>query len=106
VLKNAEKFRRDIFHLALMQELTLHYLNGNTDLLESKLNSYKKRVNLAEPPFSFEKDLPYLLNKIIHEPEEKSHFTKLHDTITQSITNENKQVFTNFISLYQIVYRK
>lgn len=99
VIKHAEIFRKDLFHLALMAELSIHYLLGNVDLLESKLNSFKRHLNQEELPFGFEKDLPPLLNKIIQSPSEKSNFTDLHETIISSLNKENKFIYTNFITL-------
>lgn len=106
VLKHAEKFRKDVFHMALISELTVHYFLGNDQLLESKLNSLKRHLNEPDLPFGFEKDLPQLLGKIIQSPEERSNYTLLHDTITKSLEAENKIVYRNFISLFLINYRK
>lgn len=102
VLKHSESFRRDIFHLALMAELSVHYLLGNVELLESKLNSFKRHLTKEELPFGFEKDLPYLLGKIIHSPGDKTNFTNLHDKITSSIQEEGKFIYTNYITLLTI----
>jgi hypothetical protein len=106
VLKESEKFRKDVFHLALISELTVHYFLGNLQLLESKLNSLKRHLSEADQPFGFEKELPHLLGKIIQSPETRSNFTQLHDTITESLEKENKSVYRNFISLYLIKYHK
>lgn len=106
VLKNAEKFRKDVFHLALMSELAVHFFLDNIELVESKLNSFKRHLNDPDLPFGFEKELPYLLGKIIQTPEEKSNYTQLHHTITKSLEAENKLVYKNFISLYLLSYRK
>lgn len=106
VLKNAEKFRKDIFHLGLITELCVHYMNNNIDLLESKLNSFKRYINTNESPFSFEKELPHLLGKILQAPEEKLNYSNLHQAITKSLETENKMVYKNFIPLYLITYRK
>lgn len=106
VLKNAEKFRKDVFHLALMSELVVHFFLENIQLLESKLNSFKRHISEQDLPFGFEKDIPLLLGKIIHSPEEKANYATLHDTITKSLEKENKLVYKNFISLYLINYRK
>ncbi|MBP7810500.1 MAG: hypothetical protein KA163_14500 [Bacteroidia bacterium] len=106
VLKNAEKFRKDVFHLALMSELVVHFFLDNIELVESKLNSFKRHLNDTNLPFGFEKELPSLVGKIIQAPEEKSNYTLLHNTITKSLEEENKLVYKNFISLYLITYRK
>lgn len=106
VLKESEKFRKDVFHLALMSELTVHYLLDNIEVLESKLNSLKRHLSDPDLPFGFEKDLPHLLGKIIQAPEERSYYTQLHNTITKCLEEENKSVYKNFISLYLIKYRK
>lgn len=106
VLKEAEKFRKDVYHLALISELTVHYLLGNVQLLESKLNSFKRHINDPDLPFAFEKELPHLVGKIIQAPEERSNYTNLHNRITKSLEAENKSVYRNFISLYLIEYHK
>ncbi len=106
VLKGAEKFRKDVYHLALISELTVHYLLANIQLLESKLNSFKRLLSDPDLPFAFEKEIPNLIGKIIQSPEERSHYTNLHNRITKSLEAENKSVYKNFISLYLIEYRK
>jgi hypothetical protein len=106
VLKEAEKFRKDVFHLALMSELVVHFFLDNIQLLESKLNSFKRHTNEPDLPFGFEKEVPHLLGKIIQFPEEKTNYVKLHETITKSLEAENKSVYKNFISLYLINYHK
>ncbi len=106
VVKHAEKFRKDIFHLGLLAELCIHYMNNNIDLLESKLSSFKRYSNASDLPFGFEKEIPHLLGKLIQSPEEKLNYSNLHNTITKSLETENKLVYKNFIPFYLITYRK
>lgn len=106
VMKEAEKFRKDVYHLALISELTVHFLLSNIQLLESKLNSLKRHLNNSELFFGFEKELPTLLGRIIQAPEIKSNYSQLHDSITKNLEEENKSVYKNFISLYLINYHK
>ncbi len=106
VLRNAEKFRRDVFHLALISEITLHFHLGNIELVESKLNSLKRYFAEADLPFNFIKELPLAVGKILQNPEEKNNYPALHNMITKSLEKENKLVYKNFISLYSVTYRK
>ena len=102
VLKHSETFRRDIFHLAMMAELSIHYLLGNIELLESKLNSFKRHLATEELPFGFEKDLPNLLGKIIQSPGDKTNFTNLQEKIISNLQEEGKMIYLNFVTLLTI----
>jgi tetratricopeptide (TPR) repeat protein len=101
-LKIAGKVRRDIFNLSLMNELVLHYFLGNTEVLFSKLNAYKRFIAKGDLMFGFEKELPTLLTTIFNNPQNSSSFKKLFDTINQSLIEEDKQVYKNFISLFYL----
>jgi ABC-type phosphate/phosphonate transport system permease subunit len=85
-----------------MNELVLHYFLGNTEVLFSKLNAYKRFIAKGDLMFGFEKELPTLLTTIFNNPQNSSSFKKLFDTINQSLIEEDKQVYKNFISLFYL----
>lgn len=94
--------RKDIHHVSQMLELVIHYYLGNTDLLFSKLNSYKRFIEKNEIVFSFEKKLPKLLNTIFNDPQNSKQYLKLKAEIEQSLTEENKLVYKPFIPLFHL----
>lgn len=106
LIKNAAKFRKDAFYLGLISELVVHFQLGNIELVESKLNSLKRYFNDPDLPFKFIIELPQLFRKILDSPDEKIHYTNLHNAVTAGLEKENKTVYRNFISLYCINYRK
>jgi tetratricopeptide (TPR) repeat protein len=91
--------RKDIHRLSLMLELVIHYFLGNTDLLFSKLNSYKRLVDKGELVFSVEKKLPKLLNTLFNSPQVTKNFSKLKEEIELSLKEENKMVYRAFMPL-------
>jgi hypothetical protein len=91
--------RKDIHHVAQMLEMVIHYYLGNTDLLYSKLASYKRFIEKNEVVFSFEKKLPKLLSTIFNDPQNSKHYVKLKNEIDQSLTQENKLVYKHFMPL-------
>jgi len=98
-LKTSGTIRKDIYHLSLMNELTIHYFLGNTEVLFSKLNAYKRIIAKGEFIFNFEKDLPELLYSIFNNPQDTKLYKKLFEKINKSIIEEGKQVYKPFISL-------
>jgi hypothetical protein len=98
-LKISGGVRKDIFHLALMAEITNHYFLGNTDVLFSKLAAYKRLISRGELMFGFEKELPALLTTIFNNPQNSAPFKKLFAKINQSLTEEGKEVYKRFIPL-------
>ena len=102
VLKISGSVRKDIFHLALMGEITNHYFLGNTDVLFSKLAAYKRIISRGELIFGFEKELPTLLTTIFNNPQNSAAFKKLFNIINQSIVEEGKQVYKPFIPLFYL----
>lgn len=98
-LKISGTIRKDIYHLALMNELTIHYFLGNTEVLFSKLSAYKRIISKDEFVFGFEKELPDLLYEIFNNPQNTSGYKKLFERINRSIVKEGKQIYKHFISL-------
>ncbi len=96
----AGKIRKDIYHISLMNEIALHFFLGNTDVLFSKLASYKRLVAKGDIMFGFEKDLPALLNAIFNSPQDTSLYEKLFKKIDQSLNEEGKQVARPFIAFF------
>jgi hypothetical protein len=94
--------RKDVHHLSLMAELVIHYNLGNTDLLFSRLTSYKRVVEKGEPVFSFEKKLPKLLSDAFNNPTQIKYFNTLFGEVKQSLTEENKTVYQPFITLFNL----
>ena len=92
--------RKDVHHLALMTEMVVHYNLGNTDLLFSRLASYKRMVDKGEIVFSFENKLHRLLNNIFNSPNQLKYFQVLFSEINLSLEEENKQIYKPFITLF------
>jgi len=101
-LKISGKVRKDIYHLSLFCEFTLHYFLENFDLFVSKLSAYKRLISKGEVVFGFEKELPMLLNKIIDNPQNIEAFKNLYSKIDEALVLEGKQVYKQFISLYYL----
>ncbi len=92
--------RKDVHHLSLMTELAIHYYLGNTDLLFSRLASYKRIIEKGEVVFSFERKLPKLLNDLLNHPNQTKYFSILFKEIDASLGEENKLVYKPFIALF------
>jgi len=92
--------RKDVHHLSLMAELAIHYVLGNTDLLFSRLVSYKRIIEKGEVVFSFEKKLPKLLNDVFERPNQVKYFNALCKEIDASLEEENKLVYKPFMALF------
>ena len=101
-LKISGTIRKDIYHLALMNEFTIHYFLGNTEVLFSKLAAYKRIIAKDEFVFGFEKELPDLLYEIFNNPQDTSGYKKLFERINSSIVKEGKQIYKHFISLFYL----
>jgi uncharacterized membrane protein len=101
-LKVSGTVRKDIYHLALMNEITIHYFLGNTDVLFSKFTAYKRIIAKNEFVFSFEKELPELLSEIFNNPQNASVYKKLFEHLNTSIEEEGKEVYKHFISLFYL----
>jgi hypothetical protein len=101
-LKISGTIRKDIYHLALMNEFTIHYFLGNTEVLFSKLAAYKRIIAKDEFVFGFEKELPDLLYEIFNNPQDTSGYKKLFEQINRSIVKEGKQIYKHFISLFYL----
>lgn len=94
--------RKDINHLSIMLELVIHYFLGNSDLLFSKLASYKRIIDKGEIVFAFEKDLVKGLTSIFNAPQNSRNFTKLKSDIERSLIEENKMIYYRFIALFYL----
>lgn len=94
--------RKDVHHLSLMAELVIHYNLGNTDLLFSRLNSYKRLLDKGETVFSFEDRLPKLLGDVFNNPNQQKYFTVLTEDINKSLEEENKTIYKPFITLFYL----
>jgi hypothetical protein len=101
-LKVAGKVRKDIYHISLMNEIAIHYFLGNSDVMVSKLNAYKRIIAKGDTLFGFEKDLPGLLTSIFNEPQDKKVFETLFDKINSSLTDEGKLIAKPFIALFYL----
>jgi hypothetical protein len=106
VLKNAENFRKDVYHLALISELVIHFYIDNISLLESRIVSLRRLTNDPELPFGFEKELPSLFTKLLDAPQDKAVYENMYQTILNSLEKENKMVYQNFISLFYLRPKK
>ncbi len=94
--------RKDIHHAAFMLEMVIHYYLGNTDLLFSKLAAYKRFIEKGEVVFSFENNLPKLLTTIFNDPQNQKNYIKLKSEIENSLKEENKTVYRQFIPLFYL----
>jgi hypothetical protein len=94
--------RKDVHHLSLMAEMVIHYNLGNTDLLFSRLNSYKRMIDKGELVFSFESKLPKLLSDVFNNPNQARHFKILFEEVRKSLEQENKMIYQPFITLFYL----
>lgn len=94
--------RKDIHHVSQMLEIIIHYYLGNTDLMFSKLASYKRFIEKKDKVFSFEEKLPKILTTIFNDPQNNKNFVKLRNEIEDSIQKENKMVYKAFIPLFYL----
>jgi hypothetical protein len=92
--------RKDVHHLSLMAEMVIHYYLGNTDLLFSRLSSYKRLIEKGEIVFAFENKLPKLLTDAYNNPNQLRYFQTLFSEINESLIQENKQIYKPFITLF------
>jgi hypothetical protein len=92
--------RKDIHHVALLAEMVIHYNLGNADLLFSRLASFKRMVDKGDVVFSFEVQIPKLLNDLFNHPNENKYFNKLFKVLDDSLEEENKLGYKPFITLY------
>lgn len=106
VLKNASSFRKDVYHLALISELVVHFYLDNVDVLESKIASLRRLANDPELPFGFEKELPAIFTKLLDAPNNKALYDHLYKVVNDSLEKENKMVYRNFISLFYLHPKK
>lgn len=90
--------RKDIGQLATIAELVIHYFLGNTDLLTSKLLSYKRIISKEEHIFAFEKECIKLLTQVFADQSNKSLFLQLHREIEASLEAEKKSVYRAFVT--------
>lgn len=101
-LKISGKIRKDIFHISLMNEIALHYLLGNTDVIFSKLIAYKRLIAKGDIMFGFEKELPTLLSALFNNPQDTALYEKLFKKINQSLKEEGKEVAKPFIAFFYL----
>lgn len=94
--------RKDVHHLSLMAELVIHYNLGNTDLLFSRLISYKRLLDKGEQVFSFENRLPKLLGDVFNNPNQQKFFNVLFEDVSKSLEEENKTIYKPFITLFYL----
>lgn len=96
ILKNVGTARRDIHRLALIAELVTHFRLANIDLLESKLNSYKKFLNKHPVIFGFENEIPTFFSKILSEPENTSLYKNFINKVRKNLTDEKKDIYQHY----------
>ncbi|MBK7818666.1 MAG: hypothetical protein IPJ60_14815 [Sphingobacteriaceae bacterium] len=92
--------RKDVHHLALMDELATHYYLGNADLLFSRLASFKRMVDKGDVIFSFERQVPKLLNDLFNHPNETKYFSKLFKIVDDSLEEDKMLVYKPYLMLY------
>lgn len=97
VKEHAGIIRKDLYHIALMNEFVIHFQLNNLQLLESKINAFKRFISETVPVFGFEKKLPELFTMIANNPEKTSGYEHLHAEILTSLKKENKMVYEKFI---------
>jgi len=85
--------RKDLHHLSLMLELCIHFSLENTDLFETKLNSFRKFVTKTGYLFSFEEELYEFLKKIIQSPNIKKYMIELNDFIELELDRTSKMEY-------------
>ncbi|MBN8694067.1 MAG: hypothetical protein J0L69_12805 [Bacteroidetes bacterium] len=96
VLKNSDSTRKDIYQLTMMAELVVHFRLGNVELLESKLNTFKKYLQKEELVFGFAHQIPVYFSKLIREPEENKHYKNLISEIENNLLKEKKEFYLHF----------
>ncbi|MBL7921209.1 MAG: hypothetical protein JNJ40_12905 [Bacteroidia bacterium] len=101
-LKVAGKVRKDIYHISLMNEISIHYFLGNSDVMLSKLNAYKRIIAKGDILFGFEKELPALLTAIFNSPQDKKLYENLFHKLNASLNKEGKMVTKPFIALFYL----
>jgi hypothetical protein len=101
-LKISGKVRKDIYHISLMNEIVIHYFLGNTEVMLSKLNAYKRFSSKGDNVFGFEKDLSALLTTIFNNPQDKTLYENLFAKINKSLSEEGKLVTKPFIALFYL----
>ena len=101
-LKVSGTVRKDIYHLALMNELTIHYFLGNTEVLFSKITAYKRIISKNEFVFGFEKELPEILYELFNNPQNLKLYKNLFLKINTSLAGEEKLVYKPFILLFYL----
>jgi hypothetical protein len=92
--------RKDIHHAALLAELVIHYYLGNADLLFSRLASFKRMVDKGDVIFSFERQVPKLLNDLFNHPNETKYFSKLFKIVDDSLEQDKMLVYKPYLMLY------
>ncbi len=95
-----DNVRKDLRQLLLMSEIVIHYFIGNTDLLFSKLQSYKRFIEKGEYVFEYEKQLPSKLIYLFSNPFETKLFSELYNYLDESFEKEGKQIYKSFMPLY------
>jgi len=100
ILKSPSTTRKDLHRLAMIAELLVHFKIGNIDLLESKLNSYKKFLSKNLPVFGFETEIAPFFIKIINEPENNNHFLQFNKTVDSVLTAEKKEIYKHYIPFH------
>lgn len=98
-IKFSNTVRKDIHHVAFMLEMVIHFYLGNSDLMVSKLASYKRFIEKNGLVFAFENSLPKSLNNLINSPNDQKLINKIKQEIEQSLTEEKKLVYKPFIPL-------
>ncbi|MFO0356571.1 MAG: hypothetical protein ACK50A_06415 [Sphingobacteriaceae bacterium] len=101
-IKHSTTVRKDINHVSLILEMVIHFYLGNSELLFSKLNSYKRFIEKNGVIFSFEHKLPKLLSTLFNAPNEQRHYNKIRQEIEQSLLDEKKLVYRPFIPLFYL----
>lgn len=101
-LKVAGKIRKDLYHISLLNEIAIHYFLGNSEVLFSKLNAYKRIIAKGDTMFGFEKEMPVQLSNLFNDPHNPSLYEKLFTTINQSLIEEGRQVAKPFIALFYL----
>lgn len=102
LLKFAKDVRKDLQHVGYMAEITLHYFLGNSEVLNSKINTYKRLLQKEGVIFSFEMPAIGYLQSISENPHVQSNYRKLEETITSSLAEEGKRMYTNYIFLLKL----
>ena len=101
-LKILGKIRKDVYHISLMNEIAIHYFLGNTDVVLSKLASYKRIIAKGDIMFGFEKELPTYLMAIFNNPQDIDLYTKLFELLNRSLEEEGKQIARSYIALFYL----